>query len=337
MRVDGELFFALDDRGSAARSAAAAAEVGYDRLFVAEAKVDPFLPPALAAGAADIDLGTSIAVAFARNPMTTAMSAHNLATLTGGRFVLGLGSQVAAHITRRYSMPWSRPAARMRDFVLAMRAIWDSWQNGTRLRYEGEFYQHTLSSFAFDPGPSPHPAPPVYLGAIGPRMTEVAGEVADGLLCHGLTSVSYFSTVMAPALRRGLATAGRDPGDVDIAPWVCVATAPPGGDLDKAVEKVRLQLAFYGSTPAYARVLDHHGWGDLQPELHRLSKQGRWAEMGGLLDDEVLNTFAVIADADHLAGEIRRRWGGLAGSVRLNVPYLEDPDIWAAVIAELKR
>ena len=181
MKVDGELHFSLQERGSAAHSAVVGAQVGYDRLFVAEAAVDPFLPLALAAGAADVHLGTSITVAFARNPMTTALSAHNLQTLTEGRFVLGLGSQVQAHITRRYSMPWSRPAARMRDFVLALRAIWDSWQHGTRLRYEGEFYQHTLSSFAFDPPASPYPPPLTYLGAIGPRMTEVAGEVADGL------------------------------------------------------------------------------------------------------------------------------------------------------------
>ena len=190
MLVDGGLRCDPGDPSSAARSARQGARYGYHRLFTAELAHDPFLPIALAAGAADIGLGTDIAVAFARTPMTVATTARDLQALTGGRFVLGLGSQVKAHITRRFSMPWSQPAARMREFILAVRAIWQGWDEGTAPNFAGEFYTHTLSAPMFEPGPAAHPAPPIQLAAVGPLMTEVAGEVADGLLCHAFTSAS---------------------------------------------------------------------------------------------------------------------------------------------------
>ncbi len=336
MKVDGGLTYAPDDRASAPRYARLAAAVGYDRLFAAEIAHDPFLPVALAAGAADVDLGTNVAVAFARNPMTTASTARDLHVLTGGRFVLGLGSQVKAHITRRFSMPWSRPVARMREFVLAVRAIWDSWERRTRLAFDGQFYRHTLSAPMFDPGPTHCGLPRVFVAAVGPRMTEVAGEVGDGLLCHAFTSPSYLQEVTLPALRRGLAAAGRSSDDVDVSTSVFLATGPAGADLEPEVERVRSQLAFYGSTPAYRGVLDHHGWGDLHEELHTLSRAQRWSEMTPLVDDSVLHTLAVVADAGELATVLRERFAALVSGLRLNVPFVDDPDAWAPVIAQVK-
>jgi probable F420-dependent oxidoreductase len=337
MRIDGVLRYQPGDPASAPREAKLAAEMGYDRLFTAETAHDPFLPLAQAAQAADVDLGTYIAVAFARNPMTTAVVAHDLQSFTGGRFVLGLGSQVKAHITRRFSMPWSHPAARMREFVLAMRAIWASWQDGAPLNFTGEFYQHTLSSPIFDPGQTPFGPPKVLLAAVGPRMTEVAGEVADGLVCHAFTTRSYLAEVTLPTLRKAAVAAGRPPGDVEVALPAFIATGPPGRDLTPKVEAVRKQIAFYASTPAYRGVLDHHGWGDLHTELHRLSRDQRWDEMTKLVDDRVLQAFVVIADASGLAKALSRRFGGLVTSLNVGVPYADDPDLWAPVIAALKN
>jgi probable F420-dependent oxidoreductase len=337
VRIDGGLHHALDDRSSASRNAQLAASVGYDRLFTAEAAHDPFLPLALAAGAADVDLGTYVAIAFARNPMTAAAVANDLQLLTGGRFVLGLGSQVKAHVTRRFSMPWSHPADRMREFIQALRAIWACWNERTPLHFEGDFYRHTLMSPLFDPGPNPHGAPKVLLAAVGPRMTEVAGEVADGVLCHGFTSSSYLREVTLPALHKGIAISGRDPAAVEVSLPVFLATGSPGADLTEAIGGARRQVAFYGSTPAYRGVLEHHGWGDLHRELHALSRDQRWDEMAALIDDDVLHTLAVVADADHLAAELRARYGGLVSGLRINVPFLDEPEIWAPVIAELKE
>jgi probable F420-dependent oxidoreductase len=336
MKVDGVLPYQLDDPASAARGARLAAEVGYDRLFTAEMAHDPFLPLAQAAGAADVDLGTYIAIAFARNPMSMAVVANDLQSFTGGRFVLGLGSQVRAHITRRYSMPWTHPAPRMREFILAMRAIWASWQDGSQVHFAGDYYQHTLTSPPFTPSPSRFRPPTVLLAAVGPRMTEVAGEVADGVVCHAFTSRSYLAEVTLPALRRGIAAAGRDPADVEVALPVLVATGAPGDDLDARIAAIRRQIAFYGSTPAYQGVLDHHGWGELHADLHRLSRDQRWDEMAGLIDDEILGTMAVVADASGLAKELSGRFGGLVSALNLNVPYAANPQTWGAVLADLK-
>lgn len=337
MKVDTGLQYSPANRAAVAQTATLAAEVGFDRLFSHETANDPFLPIALAAGVTDLELGTNIAVAFARNPMTTAMSARDLHELTGGRFILGLGSQVKAHITRRFSMPWSHPAARMREFLLAVRAIWDSWQNGSRLKFDGEFYQHTLSSPLFDPGPCSYGVPKIFLAAVGPLMTETAGEVADGLFCHGFTSPSYMAEVTLPALRRGLARAGRDESEIDVSVPVFLATGATGDDLADEIARVRKQVAFYGSTPTYRGVLEHHGWGYLHEELHQLSVAQRWDDMTALIDDEVLNTLAVVAEADKLADSLLDRYGNLVSALRINVPYADDPDTWAPVIARLKQ
>ncbi|MCZ8377348.1 TIGR03617 family F420-dependent LLM class oxidoreductase [Mycobacterium sp. CPCC 205372] len=336
MKVDGGLQLDFDRHGSVADSARAAAAVGYDRLFAAETSHDPFLALALAAGAADIELGTNIAVAFARNPMTVAMTANDLQQLTGGRFILGLGSQIKAHITRRFSMPWSHPAARMREFILALQAIWESWNQRTRLEFEGEFYRHTLSAPLFDPGPNRFGPPRVFLAAVGPMMTETAGEVADGVICHSFTSASYLSEVTLPALHKGKATAGRT-DDIEVCLPVFLATGPAGADLTPEIDKLKKQLAFYASTPAYRGVLEHHGWEEVHTEAHRMSRAHRWDDMAALIDDGMANTLGVVADAATLAEELLTRFGGLVTGLRLNVPYQDAPEVWAPVIAQLQE
>lgn len=335
MLVDRSLETDLAAPDSARTHAAAAAAAGYSRLYTAETMHDPFLPIALAAGASDVELGTNIAVAFARTPMTLAKTAHDLQTLTGGRFVLGLGSQVKAHVTRRFSMPWSQPAARMKEYVQALHAIWDCWEEDAPLSFEGEFYTHTLTAPLFNPAPHGHGAPKVLLAAVGPLMCEVAGEVADGVLCHTFTTPSYIESVTLPAVHAGLESAGRPTGGFEVGLPLLVATAAAGVDLTPQVEKIRSQLAFYASTPAYRGVLDHHGWGDLHEELLALSREQRWADMNGLMTDDVLTELCVIAQADELADVILSRYGSVLTSVRLSVPYAEDPDTWEPVIAKL--
>ncbi|SES05718.1 LLM class F420-dependent oxidoreductase [Actinokineospora terrae] len=314
----------------AADAVAAAERAGYDGAWVAETQIDPFVGLAVAAGRTErVELVTGIAVAFARNPMTVAVQANDLQLLSGGRFVLGLGSQIKPHITKRFGMPWSAPAARMREFVLAVRAIWSAFETGERLRFLGEFYTHTLMTPFFNPGPNPHGNPKVYLAAVGERMTEVAGEVADGMLCHGFSTERYLREVTLPALECGLAKVGKTLDGFDISGPSFVASGSTDEELATAIAEVRRQIAFYGSTPAYRGVLELHGWGALQDDLNALSKRGQWDEMNALVDDEVLNTFAVVGDPKSAAAEIKRRYGDVATRLTVTPPVaaaLRDAD-----------
>ncbi|MCC6437591.1 MAG: TIGR03617 family F420-dependent LLM class oxidoreductase [Acidimicrobiales bacterium] len=312
MKLDARLRNGLPFAAADAREAE---EAGFDGAWSSENEADAFLPLAVAATATRrIELGPSVAIAFSRTPMTVAYLAADLQRFTEGRFVLGLGSQIKPHIEKRFSMPWSRPAARMREFVLALRAIWRCWDEGEPLRFEGEFYRHTLMTPHFSPPASPHGPPPVYLAAVGPLRTEVAGEVADGLLAHPFLTVDYLRDVVGPAVERGRAKAGATMEGFEIGLSAFVA-------LDDAdVEAVRRQISFYGSTPAYRPVLDLHGWGDLQAELNVLSKQGRWDDMVRLVDDEVLSAMCVIGSPGEVAAELARRYGGLAQRIRFNRP-----------------
>jgi probable F420-dependent oxidoreductase len=281
---------------------------GYDGVASAEIANDPFLPLALAAEHSErLELLTSIAVAFARNPMLLAQTAHDLNVFSRGRMVLGLGSQIRAHVTRRFGMPWSRPAARMREFIQAMRAIWACWYEGKGLAFRGEFYTHTLMTPMFTPAERSFGAPRVFLAAVGPRMTEVAGEVADGLIAHGFTTDRYFREVTLPAVERGLAASGRARSSFEVQCPVFVATGDGEPEIRAACDRVRAQIAFYGSTPAYRGVLELHGWGALQDELNRLSKRGLWAEMGRRIDDEVLHAFAVVGPWEDVLRGLRSR------------------------------
>jgi probable F420-dependent oxidoreductase len=303
----------LEDAG---RAAARAEEVGCDGIMIPEVAHDPFLPMTIAATSTQhIRLATGIAVAFARNPMNVAVMASDLHRLSGGRFALGLGSQIKPHITRRYSMPWSQPVARMREFVAAVRAIWATWEDGGPLDFEGDYYRHTLMTPMFSHGPSPCGWPSIHLAAVGPMMTALAGEIADGLNTHGFTTAGYVRDVTLVHLALGLARGGRDRGEVEIS--VPVMYAIVDGDDDPAIDRMRATIGFYGSTPAYRPVLEHHGQGALGEELHRLSRKGAWEMMPTLVTDDVLHEFAVIGDERTVAREIAARYGGIVDRIQL--------------------
>ena len=334
MDVDGGIGF---DPSGVVESARGAEEAGYDGVWTAETSHDPFLPLVLAAEHTEhIMLGTGIAVAFARNPMNLAMLANDLQTMSNGRFMLGLGSQIKPHIEKRFSMPWSHPAPRMRELILAMRAIWASWADGSRLAFRGEFYRHTLMTPMFDPGPNPYGNPPIYLAAVGELMTEVAGEVADGVLAHGFTTERYLREVTVPALERGLACSGKTRADAKISYPGMVVTGSTEAEWESSTKAVKAQLAFYGSTPAYKPVLDLHGWGDLQGELNTLSKRGAWAEMADLIDDEMLNAFAVVGELDELPSKILQRFGDVVDRFSFYAPYDLEPEKWKQILAGFK-
>jgi probable F420-dependent oxidoreductase len=337
MKVDGGIGTDLRRVADSAREVEAAGDSG---AWTAETAHDPFFPLLLAAEhTTDIELGTSIAVAFARNPMTLANIAWDLQTFSGGRFVLGLGSQIKPHITKRFSMEWSHPAPRMREMVLAIRAIWDTWLNGTKLEFRGDFYTHTLMTPFFAPNAADLAdvgVPKIFLAGVGELMTEVAGEVCDGFICHGFTTERYLREVTLPALERGRAKVGKTLEGFEIVGPSFVVTGNDEREMDAATSGTRQQIAFYGSTPAYRAVLDLHGWGGLQDELNTLSKQGKWVEMGALIDDEILNTFAVVGEPESIASELHQRYGDVIQRISFYAPYTSDPERWTKIIADLK-
>jgi probable F420-dependent oxidoreductase len=334
MLVDAPLGQDLHTAGDAARELE---EVGFGGTWTAEIAHDPFMPLLRAAEATEhIELGTGIAVAFARNPMLVAATGWDLQAFSGGRFILGLGSQVRPHITRRFSMPWSRPAARMKEFISATRAIWESWQHGTKLDFDGEFYTHTLMTPMFDPGPNPHGIPRIFLAGVGERMTEVAGEVADGFLCHAFTTERWLREVTVPALERGLDRSGRELSDIQVSGPAFVVTGRDEQEMAASRSATVAQIAFYGSTPAYRGVLDLHGWGELGDELHAMSTSGRWADMGDAIDDEVLDAFAVVAEPARVAAGLRERYGDVIDRIMFYAPVAADPETWAPVMEELR-
>jgi probable F420-dependent oxidoreductase len=337
MKVDGGIALDLHQSVQSAKDAEAA---GYSGAWTAETNHDPFFPLLLAAEhTTKIELGTSIAVAFARNPMTLANIGWDLQSYSRGRFVLGLGSQIKPHITKRFSMEWSHPAARMREMVLAIRAIWDTWQNGTKLEFRGEFYTHTLMTPFFTPNPddiAAYGVPKIFLAGVGELMTEVAGEVCDGFICHGFTTEKYLREVTLPALARGRAKAGKTMDGFEVVGPSFVVTGNNDEELEAAASGTRQQIAFYGSTPAYRGVLDIHGWGGLQDELNTLSKAGKWVEMGNVINDEILNTFAVVGKPETIASELGRRYSDVIQRISFYAPYKSDPERWSQVIADLK-
>jgi probable F420-dependent oxidoreductase len=319
-----------------------AERLGYDSLWVNDSLVSPRIEAltmlaAVAPLTERVTLGTAIALAFVRNPMSTAVLANDLQALSGGRMVLGLGTQVKAHITRRFSMPWSHPAPRMREYVLALRAIWSAWHDGAPLDFRGEFYSHTLMTPMFVPHPHGHGASPVLLAGVGEAMTEVAGEVAAGFLPHGFTTERYVREVTLPALARGRAKAGRTLDGYVVKGSPMVAAGRTEEELEKATAGVRSQIAFYGSTPAYHGVLELHGWGELGRRLHALSRDGRWADMGPLLDDEVLHAFAVVGTPEEVGPEVVRRYGDVFDRLTLYTPYDADPELLAGVAAAVRE
>ena len=319
----------IDDVAGTARELEAG---GYAGVWASETDHDPFLP-LLTAGLATerLQVGTAIAVAFARSPMTLAMTAHDLQRYTRGRFVLGLGSQVRPHVERRFSMPWSPPVERMREYVAALRAIWAAWQDGTPLRFRGEHYRHTLMTPMFSPPAHEWGAPPVHLAAVGPGMTRLAGEVADGLLAHGFTTARYLRERTLPLLSEGLAVAGRSRAEVTVSMPGFVVTGRSAAERAAAAAAVRATIAFYGSTPAYRPVLELHGWEALADELHALSvgrHEDRWTVMRDLVDDEVLDTFAVVGEPDEVGAAVRARFDGLVDRFSVYASYPAPLDLW---------
>jgi probable F420-dependent oxidoreductase len=298
----------LRDLSSRAREVEA---FGFDGFFTAETRNDPFLPLALAAEhTSAVTLGTCVAVALPRSPMHLAQTAHALQQSSRGRLVLGLGSQIRPHIEKRYGAVWSDPVPRMREMVLAIRAIWRSWNEGVPLDFRGAFYRHTLMPPFFNPGPTGYGPPPIFLAGVGEAMIEAAGEVADGLFVHQFTTARYLQEVIVPALERAALRAGRPAGDVQIAVPLFVITGGGDEEMEAAERDVRRQIAFYGSTPAYRPVLALHGWGDLQGELNVLSKRNAWEEMTDLVPDDVVDAFAVRAEPEGLRGQLTARYSG---------------------------
>ncbi len=334
MKIDGGIGLDLNTAGQQAKEAE---DFGYDGIWVPETSRDPFLPLVLAAQATErLEIGTSIAVAFARSPMTLANTAYDLTQYSRGRFVLGLGSQIKPHITKRFSMEWSKPAARMREMVLAMHAIWDSWMTGAKLDFQGDFYTHTLMTPFFNPGPHEYGHPRVFLAGVGPLMTEVAGEVCDGLFCHGFTTEKYLREVTLPALEEGRKKAGKTLEGFEICGPSFVVTGNTEEEMEAARVGTRRQIAFYGSTPAYRPVLECHGWGELQTDLNRMSKEGRWEEMGTLIDDEILSTFAVVGEPETIGPELQRRYGDVISRLSFYAPYAGNRDRWQRVLQDMR-
>ncbi|QYJ02724.1 TIGR03617 family F420-dependent LLM class oxidoreductase [Nocardioides panacisoli] len=306
-----------------AERAAALVAAGADGLFTFEGPHDVFLPLAAAAGRVEADLMTNVAIAMPRSPVHLAHAAWDLQVMSGGRFRLGLGSQIRPHIEKRYGATWSPPAARMREIVRATKAVLASWQDGTRLDFRGEWTQHTLMPPTFVPGPNPYGAPPVLLGALGPLMTRTAAEVADGLLVMPFHSHRHFRERTLPAVQEGMDRAGRD--EFALHPQAIVAMGRTEAELAAATAGVRGLLVFYGSTPAYRPVLEVEGWEDLQPELNALSKQGEVAAMMELVTDEMVTTIGVRGTPEECAAEIRRRFGDVAERVCCYFPGYDAP------------
>jgi probable F420-dependent oxidoreductase len=318
--------------------AVSAEQRGYDGVWVPEVAHDPFPSLAVAATRTEkLQLGTNITVAFARNPMSLAVVANDLQLYSRGRFLLGVGSQVKPHITKRFSMPWSAPAERMREFLLAMRAIWHSWATGDPLHFVGEFYTHTLMTPFFNPGPNPYGNPPIILAGVGPRMTRVAGEVADGFFLHGFTTERYIREVTLPALRDGRAAAGKndlDGFEINGIPFIVTGTDEKSIQANDAA--VRKQIAFYASTPSYRPVLELHGWGDLGPDLNALSKRGEWDEMGRRITDEMLHEFAIVAPPDQIAERLLAKYGDVFTRTGFYAPYPVPDEFWRPIMQELQ-
>ena len=320
MKVDAEL--AVGSPVEAVGLAKKAEAFGFDCLWVNETKHDPFVQLALAAASTSrIQLGTSIALAFTRSPTTIAYTAWDLQNVSGGRLILGLGSQVKGHIERRFGMKWEAPAPKMKEVVLAMRSVWASWQGGTKLEFRGRFFDLDLMTPFFNPGPIEHPVIPIYLAGVNEGMCRVAGGVADGLHVHPLHTVRYLREVIQPALSRGASEASRKTGEVAMAASVFSAVGDTKREIQEVKEALRSQVAFYASTRSYRKVMELHGWGDVVDRLHALSKRGEWQKMGSEVGEDMMRELVVEGTWDEMGGILRKRYRGLVDRVRLYVPF----------------
>jgi probable F420-dependent oxidoreductase len=315
--------------------AAAAEALGFAGLWTSETKHDAFLPLAIAAtNTQTLELGTAVAIAFSRSPMEMAQTAWDLQDLSGGRFLLGLGTQVKPHIERRFAMPWDAPIARLKDYIVALRAIWQSFQTGAPLNYRGHFYQHTLMTPFFNPGPIDHPDIPIAIAGVNTGLARLAGELCQGFHVHPFHSVEYLRQIVRPAIAAGAMQAGRKPDEVELISSAFVITGPDAAIVAQRREQTRAQLAFYASTPTYRVVLEVHGWQHIGEQLSRLAAAKRWNEMPGLVSDEMLGTFAVEAAPDEVGAKIRERYSGLIDRVSFYLPFEpgKDEQFWRHAI-----
>jgi probable F420-dependent oxidoreductase len=336
MKVDTILPLELKQVPEAARRIEA---LGYDGAVTPETGHDPFLAHVLAAEHTErVRLGTAVAIAFPRSPMATAQVAWDIQKQSDGRFHVGLGTQVKGHIVRRYGMDWHPPGPRLREYVLMMRAVWDSWQNGTRPEFEGEYYRYTLTSPFFNPGPIEHPEIPIHISAINPYNCRLVGEVCDGIKLHGFNTMKYLKDVILPNIEAGAKKAGRNPKDVEICGLGFVITGKNEEEVEKAKAPVRQQLSFYASTRTYKPVLDVHGWGDLNQELFGMSIEGKWQDMATRITDDMLDEFAVIGTYDEIIPKIKEKSEGLIDRVSFQMPVRspEDEERLKSMIKELQ-
>jgi probable F420-dependent oxidoreductase len=312
--------------------AKAAEAAGIAALWTSETQHNPFLPlPLVAEHTTNLQFGTGVAIGFARSPMTLAHVAWDLAAQSGGRFMLGLGTQVRAHIERRFGLEWpASPVGKLRELVVALRAIWNSWQTGERLNVRGEYYKLTLMTPFFNPGPITQPKVPIYIAGVNTGLAQLAGEVCDGFHVHPYHSAAYLRDVLRPAIAAGAAKAGRAPSDIQVAGTVFSITQP------SEREAVRQQISFYASTPSYRPVMAHHGWEATAERLSALAARGEWAAMPGLIGDDMLQTFAISGPLAELAGPLRERYEGLIDRVALYRPFSKDEVGWGFLAAKIR-
>ncbi|MDG6983200.1 MAG: TIGR03617 family F420-dependent LLM class oxidoreductase [Nitrososphaerota archaeon] len=331
MKIDAEV--AVSDPAESAELARKAEEFGFDCFWVNETKHDPFVQLAIAASSTKkIQVGSSIAVAFSRSPTSLAYSSWDLQSLSKGRMILGLGSQVKGHIERRFGMKWDPPAPKMRDEVLAIRAVWKAWQDGARLAYDGRYFHLDLMSPFFDPGPIPNPRIPIYVAGVNPGMCRVAGEVAEGLHVHPLHTVRYLREVVIPSVEEGAARAKRKRGEVAVAASIFVAAGDSAKERGNVREAYREQVAFYASTRSYRKVMELHGWGEIADRLRGRSIKGDWKGMSSEIPDEVLDEFVVEGTWEEIGSLITARYGGLVDRARLYLPF-DGGQRWRALVA----
>ncbi len=336
MAADGGLIF--DDLADVRAKVEEMKAIGYDGMYTFEGASDGFLPFAIAAEHTDTQiLSTQVAVAFARNPLTLAYQANDLQMLSKGRFILGLGTQAQQNIEKRFSMPWGKPVTRMRDMIGAIRAIQRTWQTGEPLRYEGVYYRHTKMQPMFTPKRNPYGPPPLMLGAIGAPMTRAAGELADWFVVIPFSTDKLVRQTTFPALREGLQKSGRSWADLRIAAQCMVATGHDERSFTEALARTRYQIAFYGSTPIYAKALEAEGWGDLHPTLRQMTRENRWMEMGRLITDEMCERFAVVGEPNDIGAKIVERFGGWVDRLSIMTTYRLDPDVASRIVSDIKR
>lgn len=333
MKIDGPFYAQLNNAATEARRLA---DIGFDGIYTLEGSSDPFLPLVLASEhAPELDIATAIAVAFPRNPSHIAYQAWDLQTYSKGKFSLGVGSQIKPHIEKRFGLAFDPPAARMREYILAVKAFFSCWQHGAALNFEGDYYRHTLMTPMFNPGPNPYGIPPIMLGAFGPKMTEVAGEVADGFIVHPFNTLPFLRELALPAVTRGLEKSARARSDFCLQVNAIVITGSSDEEYHAAEASVKGLLGFYGSTPAYRPAMDAVGLGHLQPTLNALSKQGKWEELADYINDDFLDAFTTRGRPADIAGLLKTKYAGLADRLAIYSPYAASDDMWRAIVADL--